>query len=330
MNRRWISIGDIKFYNKCPFARRMPNGHIVGCGHCYYCRKKMAKELAFRCEEEAFDKYVYNVLLTYADDSLPYRNGKMTLNKVHFQDFMKRFRDWFYREYGFRLRYLCVGEYGGKKGRPHYHMILFTDISLLDKDRDYDEKHRRVPYAFIQSRLDFFWRKGVTDIEPMNNVGGSVRYLTQYMLTHTKDDEDKQIEKPFRLMSRGRGLGYKWLERTKELQSRCVATNEFLINGKPIPRYYIRKFIPEALQAERTLESFYSSADYTTYIKSLSRHEEDFEKYREFDRERKESIIRQGQRAYREAKIHDNNRSATRFFARNGKARKGRAVPTDN
>jgi len=56
--------------------------------------------------------------LTYRPESLP---ADGSLNKKHFQDFMKRLRE----RLGISLRYFHCGEYGEKFARPHYHCILF-------------------------------------------------------------------------------------------------------------------------------------------------------------------------------------------------------------
>lgn len=325
----WHYVGDFKFISRCPYMRRMPNGFYCPCGKCLYCRTKLARDLAFRCEEEAFDKHVYNVLITYDDQHLPYRaNDKgaleVTLNKVHFQDFMKRLREWFRKEYGTQLRYLCVGEYGGKKGRPHYHMILFTDNDLRNPKKDRNEKGQREDYYFISQVLTEKWRKGACDVEPMNNVGGSIVYMVQYLIANNKDT-DKHIEKPFKLMSRGKGLGYKFLERAQSFVNYSRKTNQIMFNnnGKriAIPRYYQRKYFDESQLQTRADNYFNVGLEYYSYLKKVSYERgEDFNYTVEQWRQQQQ---RESERRYRQNKIHDNNRSAGRVFARIAKSGKG-------
>lgn len=329
MRKEWIELGNYYLQTKCPYMRTMPNGFRIPCGHCYYCRKKMANELAFRCEQEAFDQYVYNILITYDDEHIPFIQTpdgiRMTLNKVHFQDFMKRFRYHVQENFGVKLRYLCVGEYGGKKGRPHYHMILFSPIEFLSYENDIDDMGRHVPFEFITRLLNKSWNKGECDIEPMNNVSGSVKYLVQYLLSYK--DERTHIEKPFKLMSRGRGLGFKWLHRNEDFTRYAVLNNRhYLNNGNfviSIPRYYQKKYLPEIERIARADDYYFSGKEYEFYLTNLFEYHEERSKFVD-----ELNIYRERERitattAYRKAKVHEHGRSASRVFAKRAKARKG-------
>lgn len=329
MNFVWHNIGDFKFIGRCPYMRKMPNGFYCPCGKCLYCRTRIAKDLAFRCEEEAFDKYVYNVLITYDNDHLCIRQGSdgnlhAVLNKVHFQDFMKRFREWYRKEYKSTLRYLIVGEYGGKKGRPHYHMILFTDFSLENKRLDRDDKGRICPYAYISSVITEKWRKGECDVEPMTNVGGSIVYMVQYLLSHHKD-YDPRLEQPFKLMSRGKGLGYKFLERASSFIEYSKNTGDIIFNNNgrklPVPRYYQRKYFEECQLIARADEYYYVGLEYDLYIENLTNYEK--RKLTDVVTQWRSTQQRISEQRYRQAKIHDNNRSAGRVFASRAQKRKG-------
>lgn len=323
MLKDWHRMGDYYLMTKCPYIRKRPNGFYTPCGKCYFCRKKAAAELAFRAEQEAFDMHVYNCLITYDDEHLPIyiHNGKsyMSLNKVHFQDFMKRLRFHIYKQFKIRLRYIICGEYGGKKGRPHYHLLLFTPIALHGTKLDNLE-----PFSFLSELLTFTWRKGQCDAELMHGGQGQmVRYMVQYMIATS--DEREHIEPPFRLMSRGRGIGHRWLDRNKEFISRAVRYDEHYIKQDgfivPIPRYYQKKYVPEYQQIARADKYYYDGQEYESYYQNLTRNEK--RKYIEelFNyREREQFTARQ---AYRKAKVHEHDKSASRLFARSAKARKG-------
>ena len=309
---------------KCLYARKMPNGFIVPCGHCSHCRKSYAREMAFRVEAEAYDKYVYNVLLTYDDEHLPRIDGRPVLNRVHVQDFLKRFRTWHDKYTGTKLRFFGVGEYGGKKGRPHYHVIFFTDKPLEIPQED---KHE--PLSFINGVLNDKWRKGACDIEPMTNAGGAVKYLVQYLLTYDKKDKETLV-KPFRMMSRGRGLGYNWLERTRPFQKWSVENNDYTFthtndNGVtitvPVPRYYKRKYVPEEIQIAQADEFYFKCQEFDELHKHLTPYEQ-YEIAKEIKQLQEREQLYQ-QRIYRERKVHENNRSAHRVFARVAKTRLG-------
>lgn len=306
---------------KCLYARMMPNGFYVPCGKCSRCRANYAREMAFRVEAESFDKYVYNVLITYDDANLPLFDGRPVLNRVHIQDFLKRFRTWHDKYTGNKLRFFGVGEYGGKKGRPHYHLILFTDKPLEMPREDKGE-----PLSFINSVIIDKWRKGSCDIEPLHNAGGAVRYLTQYLLTY--DREDKNFVKPFRMMSRGKGIGYRWLERTRPFQRHSIATNDYTMSHinddgqrviRVVPRYYRRKYVPEEIRIAQADEYYYKSQELITFYNELSNGNKI--KITHYIHDCQQVEREEQQRRYRQAKVHDNNRSAHRIFARNAKAR---------
>lgn len=109
----------------------------VPCGKCIECLKDRQNSWKIRLSEEARDhKYVYFFTLTYRDDSVPFSydldgNKVNHVNKVDIQLWIKRnrikFERYFKRDIDFK--YFICSEYGPNTGRPHYHGIIFTDIS---------------------------------------------------------------------------------------------------------------------------------------------------------------------------------------------------------
>ena len=93
---------------------------LLPCGRCIGCRLERSRMWALRCVHEA-QLHSENsfITLTYNDDHIP-RDG--SLNKKHFQDFMKRLRKSIAPK---KVRFYHCGEYGPKLLRPHYHAILF-------------------------------------------------------------------------------------------------------------------------------------------------------------------------------------------------------------
>lgn len=67
-------------------------------------------------------EYVYFATLTYSDEYVP-----SELNKHDGQKFVKYLRK-LIKPY--EMRYILAGEYGGRTGRPHYHMIIFTNYKF--------------------------------------------------------------------------------------------------------------------------------------------------------------------------------------------------------
>lgn len=134
--------------------------HIqIGCGHCFYCTQTKVNSWCTRMYAHAEDfKNVYFVTLTYrsiTNPNLPvnkllldklsqavwhYDNFNSThhlcyspclLQKSHYQNFLKRLR----KNTGINdLSFVLSGEYGSKYGRPHFHMVLFTNSTLSAAD----------------------------------------------------------------------------------------------------------------------------------------------------------------------------------------------------
>lgn len=86
----------------------------VRCGQCRTCRLRRKKAWVGRLSLEAKEHFASRfITLTYKEDPgiLDYRD---------FQLFMKRYREAFGE-----CRFFCVGEYGDKNLRGHYHAIIF-------------------------------------------------------------------------------------------------------------------------------------------------------------------------------------------------------------
>lgn len=131
----------------------------VPCGCCYHCYESKINEWCTRMYAHAEDfKNVYFVTLTYASfyrtdaptvklimsklqDAIWHLDAKTStkrlcfspclLSKKHYQNFLKRLR----KNTGLNdITYVLSGEYGHDYGRPHFHMILFTNGTLTKAD----------------------------------------------------------------------------------------------------------------------------------------------------------------------------------------------------
>lgn len=100
----------------------------ISCGQCAPCRINRREEWAARILlEAAGHEMSWFLTLTYKPGEVVYncRKGEdpvKTITKCDPRNFMKRLRKRFPTE---RIRYFCVGEYGSRTGRPHYHFVLF-------------------------------------------------------------------------------------------------------------------------------------------------------------------------------------------------------------
>lgn len=97
------------------------SGLAVGCGRCEACLSLRARTWAHRIMLEAalYEDNAF-VTLTYDEEHVP---GDGSLNPKDVQLWLKRLRKAVEPQ---RLRFYCVGEYGDRSGRPHYHAALFN------------------------------------------------------------------------------------------------------------------------------------------------------------------------------------------------------------
>ena len=229
----------------------------VACGQCIGCRIDKSQEWAARCVHES-QMHQQNsfVTLTYDDEHLPHDGS---LNKKHFQLFMKKLRKHFE---GQKIRYFHCGEYGEKLGRPHYHACLFG-IDFSD----------RVPFSttndvitYTSDTLTKIWGKGFTTCGELNydTAAYTARYIMKKVTgARAKDHYERiteygeviQLEPEYTTMSLGRkkgeGLGGSFF---KKYESDFFPADECPVPGrgvyKSVPRYY------EDLYKEKNPDTF--------------------------------------------------------------------------
>ncbi len=174
------------------------------CGKCTPCKLTRLQEWTCRLLlESKLNLLTYYITLTYSETDLPFTGD---LQKSDLQDFFKRLR----KNTGLKLRYFAVGEYGGKKGRPHYHCLIFTNREFNIKTR-YNTKQKRD--IVIDSDFHKAWyANSFVDVDPL--VGDkSKRHVSQYVcgyvlkkLTQSEVTRDINREPQFTLTSRKPGL----------------------------------------------------------------------------------------------------------------------------
>ncbi len=112
---------------RAPITVDSPAGPIqVRCKQCLQCRimKQSAVSLRAILEHQTTSS-AYFLTLTYAD-------APETLDYNDFSLFMKRLRIWNSRNQKNTepIRFLGVGEYGTKLGRPHFHALIYNSNPL--------------------------------------------------------------------------------------------------------------------------------------------------------------------------------------------------------
>lgn len=140
----------------------VPVNQSVPCGKCIECLKDSQNSWKIRLMEEARDHlYVYFFTLTYNDDSVPFaymEDGTRVnhVNKIDIQLWVKRnrmrYERYFNKEIDFK--YFVTSEYGPNTGRPHYHGIIFTEVSptfITSMFRDWSDTYGFVNFSNVKS-----------------------------------------------------------------------------------------------------------------------------------------------------------------------------------
>lgn len=124
------------------------------------------------------------VTLTYSDENLP-KDGSLVPRDV--QLFLKKVRKEIQPA---RLRFFCVGEYGDRTQRPHYHIALFGYPACSRGRTD----HRKEHCCENCDRIHRAWNLGGVDLGQLSPE--SAAYCAGYVtkkLTNGKDEYVKQV-----------------------------------------------------------------------------------------------------------------------------------------
>jgi len=230
-----------------PITLKNQRGHLnpttqVPCGKCVSCLERRRNDWSIRLNEELrISQSAVFLTLTYRDENIPYdeSTGEITLKKSDIQNYMKKLRVSLSRgisttnflgksvktpKNDVKIKYFMQGEYGSKKDRPHYHMILFNFPSNID---------------YLLEKL---WIHGFVHYGECNKA--TIHYCTKYMITKY-DPDFKDRVKPFALMSKGLGKSYAdrngaWHRETEKPTYTMIGGTQY-----PLPRYLKDKIFSE-------------------------------------------------------------------------------------
>ncbi len=174
------------------------------CGHCQGCARNRRNAWVGRMiMEQTQHKESAFVTLTYEDAPLVHHEDNdvwiPTLVKSHLQKWLRSVRKKA-TYFGENFRYFAAGEYGTKKGRPHYHVITFGTGPLWNE-------------IYKDS-----WSRGF--VSSYEATPASMAYVAKYTLKGGTDPEldlpehgenslevERVTQPPFRLMSRKPAIG---------------------------------------------------------------------------------------------------------------------------
>lgn len=220
----------------------------IPCGQCIGCRLERSRRWAIRCVHEASLHEANSfVTLTYSPEFLP-PDG--SLNKRHFQLFMKRLRESISPQ---RVRYFHCGEYGESYGRPHYHACLFgyepPDKKFLSSQNGND--------LFTSEALDKLWELGKTFIGAVTFE--SAAYVARYIVKKITGPAAQRhyarlgLQPEYVTMSRRPGIAKPWYDKFKD---DVYPRDYVVIRGKQMspPKYYEGLLEKEDPDAHRHLK----------------------------------------------------------------------------
>lgn len=195
---------------------------LVPCGKCRACLAEFQSQWAFRLEQEALyggHASTLFVTLTYAQDSLP---SDLSVHKEEVQRYIHDLRQMIgyrYKDKKVKLKYFFCAEYGSKRGRPHYHALLFLSDS--------------VDWSLIQRA----WNKGIVDIRPFSSARAG--YVAKYSVKQNNLDYEGRLP-TFHLQSNGLGECFLAGKSLDTLNGSLYWRN---LSGRRVklPRYYLEK-----------------------------------------------------------------------------------------
>lgn len=192
------------------------------------------------------------ITLTYSDKNLPHGG---TLNKKHFQDFMKRLR----RGLKEKISYFHCGEYGDIGRRPHYHALLFGhDFS----DKVAYKKTASGEILYTSAQLERTWGWGFTTVGSLTfeSAAYCARYVMKkitgaaatrhYEKIEPSTGEVVRLLPEYITMSLKSPIGKGWYE---QFHADAYPCDNVVIRGKVMrpPRYY-----DKLLAAEQPVRHF--------------------------------------------------------------------------
>lgn len=212
----------------------------IPCNQCIGCRLRRSADWATRIIHEAslWDRNSF-ITLTYDDENIPWDGS---LNKTHFQKFMKRLR---FANSHKTIRFFHVGEYGDKLQRPHYHALLFN--------HDWDDKElwasRDGIHTYRSDSLAKLWPYGFSTTGDL--TWETAAYCSRYCvkkITGKKSQEHYErvnqftgeiinLQPEYATMSLKPAIGREWFN---EYQGDCFPKDYVTHDGKKrtIPPYY--------------------------------------------------------------------------------------------
>lgn len=157
-----------------------------------------------------------------------------------------------------RLRYFLCGEYGDRRGRAHFHVLLFgCDFSA---DRQRFKRLPSGPWLYTSDVLSKAWPYGRVTLGDVNYKTASYtagyvlkkftgeKAVSHYTRAHPDTGVVYQVEPEFATMSLRPGLGSTWFDRFK---TDVYPSDTVVMDGRIVanaPRFYDKQLFEKELE----------------------------------------------------------------------------------
>nr|WP_316650683.1 hypothetical protein [uncultured Gellertiella sp.] len=146
---------------------------FVACRECWQCRETKIDDWVGRnIAESKFAKAAHVVTLTYGQDDKTGDRDHIRSAVLTYSDVQKYLK--YLRSDGYPVRYFVVGEYGSKKGRAHWHIILYWQGPVPEHKIRENFLQKHWPHGWS------YWDKCTSE---------AVRYACKYILKDPADHE---------------------------------------------------------------------------------------------------------------------------------------------
>ncbi len=192
----------------CLSPNMLAGGNLVACRQCLQCRTNRIEHWVGRCIAESKTVVATtSITLTYGRDEAGNESHARSAI-LTYSDVQKYFKQ--LRKRGYPCRYLMTGEHGSKKGRSHWHGLVFwlervpqtmTDYGCNSWHRAKREFPIEVSIVWEQRFNEPCWVHGFSFWQPVTYgyEKGSIAYACKYI---NKDVDDPSAQSKLAMSKR--------------------------------------------------------------------------------------------------------------------------------
>lgn len=156
----------------CLNPLKVPDQGFVACRECWQCKERKIDDWVGRnIAESKTATAAHVVTLTYGQDRQTGDTNHLRASVLTYSDVQKYLK--LLRFNGYPVRYFVTGEYGSRKGRAHWHIILYWQGAVPE-------------HKLRQHFMEKHWPHGYSYWDKMSPE--AVRYACKYLLKDADSD----------------------------------------------------------------------------------------------------------------------------------------------